>query len=173
MKHLNKIVLALSFFMLIFISINITLINMNFTELNDTLVKSNNLMEQTINQNKELILIEKEKNYNKLSKETEENIKNILNSAEKTYQVYSKNYIQMLIDSKAKTEEILFPEDSLDKIVEEKRKAFLMNEDLKNHNKSLNNNVVNEKNETKILIERLKKIYPEKNELEIIEMIAQ
>lgn len=103
-------------------------------------------------------------------------LEEIIKEAEKTYSVYSENYIQMLTENAAKNKELLYPENSLSEYVNEKNKAFLQNEDLKNYEKALNNGIITPngeiRNSTNELVERLKKIYPKKTEIEIFEMIS-
>lgn len=62
----------------------------------------------------------------------EAQLKSVLKTSEKNFGVYSKKYVEILVDGAADNLEKLMPKGSLSAIAEEKMKSFLKNEDLKN-----------------------------------------
>lgn len=99
----------------------------------------------------------------------------MMEEAERTYQVYSKEYIKMLTQNSMANKEILYPKGSLSEHTNEKMEAFLENEDLKNYKKALNHGIITAdgeiRNSSTILSERLKELFPDKSDVEINEMI--
>lgn len=106
-----------------------------------------------------------------------EDVEGILSSAEKTYEVYTEQYIKMLVQSQEKSQKILFPEGSIQKAANDKAEAFLNNQELKNYQKGVQHGIITEqgktKNNAKDAFDRMKKLFPNKSDEEIANMILQ
>lgn len=59
-------------------------------------------------------------------------IEKLLKSSEQTFSIYSKEYVNTLVDKAADNLKVLVPEGSLGAYARKKMNSFLMNEDLKN-----------------------------------------
>lgn len=59
-------------------------------------------------------------------------IEKLLKSSEQTFSIYSKEYVNTLVDKAAENLKVLVPEGSLGAYARKKMNSFLMNEDLKN-----------------------------------------
>ena len=81
----------------------------------------------------------------------------------------------MLIQSQEESQEIIFPKGSMQKAANDKAEAFLNNQELKNYQKGVQHGIITEqgktKNNAKDAFDRMKKLFPNKSDEEIANMI--
>lgn len=102
-------------------------------------------------------------NYKELQ---ETQLKRVLKDSERNFGIYSKEYVEILVENAADNLEMLMPKGSLAAIADKKMKSFLENEDLKNIQFAENHGVEviegDEQVNMEKLVQRLKKLV-EKN----------
>lgn len=120
-------------------------------------------------------IVKNEIQSNSISNQTVNKIKSIVDSAEQTYILYSKEYVNKLIKSVNENQDVLRPDGSISKLAKEQMNAFLDEYNLDTYNQGVNQGVVKNvlSNNDKETVERIKKLMPDLTEQEIENYIQQ
>ena len=134
--------------------------------------------QQQVDYNKITEIVKHELNENSISNKTVNQIKSILNSAERTYQLYSKDYVEQLIKNIDRDKNILRPDGSLSQLAKTQFDAFLNEYNLETYDDGVNKGVVKDvvndnAKQKRELVQRIKGLMPNSTEQEIETIILK